>query len=265
MTVLIVLTTNGGEKLDTSPLVRHILETFVGLFMLALGGSTLFMAIKKHRRKAHSSRHSLTMDSGDVGSTDESSCEEDGILPRQKNIQSYQSIDGCCAHHGSNIDGIVQLPLTGGTKQIDDDVRIMCDHSQEEDAQLLTRCCEFSLRKMFPCCCSNISIGNDTCTARIVAFLAGIIHGIAGPGGILAVIPAMHLHNWKLACVYLLFFCVSSTFTMGIFATLYGSFSKALSSSAEFPMACFSSFLSVLVGVVWLTLLSMGKLDQVFD
>ena len=52
---------------------------------------------------------------------------------------------------------------------------------------------------------------------------------------------------------------------MGIFASLYGTCSKALSStSLELPITCFSSFFRVLVGVILLTLLSLGKLEEVF-
>ena len=44
-----------------------------------------------------------------------------------------------------------------------------------------------------------LKLDTSTISGKVVAFAAGIIHGLAGPGGILDVIPAMHMHDWKLA------------------------------------------------------------------
>ena len=103
-----------------------------------------------------------------------------------------------------------------------------------------------------------------------LALCAGIFHGLAGPGGVLGVVPAIQLHNAGLATCYLLSFCASSTLTMGTFAALYGSFvawlTKCASSQAktEFWIRCASASMSLLVGVLWLALLAMGKLEDVF-
>jgi hypothetical protein len=157
-----------------------------------------------------------------------------------------------------------------------------------------------------------------------LALCAGIFHGLAGPGGVLGVVPAIQLHDAGLAACYLLSFCASSTLTMGTFAAAYGTFttllaeccsknssskrrrkrrrsdnntrnntiigigigedegefndengdenddsseaSEAITTIAivEFWIRCFSASLSVLVGVVWLVLLAMGKLEDVF-
>ena len=121
-----------------------------------------------------------------------------------------------------------------------------------------------------------------TISAKSMAILAGIIHGLAGPGGVLGVIPAVQLHDWKLATVYLASFCVSSTLTMGCFATFYGTVSTWLVAGREegegdrigstrrnyhrleYPMQLFSASLSILVGITWLVLLYFGKLEDVF-
>lgn len=113
-----------------------------------------------------------------------------------------------------------------------------------------------------------------------LALCAGIFHGLAGPGGVLGVVPAIQLHNAGLATCYLLSFCISSTLTMGTFAAAYGSFTKWLATccgsqqanshapgasvKVEFGIRCFSALLSLLVGVTWLVLLAMGKLEDVF-
>ena len=272
---ILVLTTDGGEKLDTSPFVRHVLESCVGLFMLALGTSTLLITIRKHRRgRARSENGEKRGLISDESTVEESEDEEISEL-RERTNQAYQSMDVSCPVTNVkdvNGNGIIWLSSDQrccGDGHIDHE-SIDVFHSHDEEAQALTRCCETTVRTCLPCCCKDVSfhIDSNSYTGKIVAFIAGIIHGVSGPGGILGIIPAMHLHNWKLACLYLLCFCVSSTTVMGIFAALYGTCSKALSSSStslELPIACFSSFLSVVVGVTWLTLLSLGKLDEVFD
>jgi hypothetical protein len=113
----------------------------------------------------------------------------------------------------------------------------------------------------------------DEITARVstktMSFLVGIVHGLAGPGGILGVIPAVNLQDFRLATIYLGSFCIISTLTMGCYATIYGKCSSKMIGNAtetkrEFYIHCFSSGLSILVGVLWLLLLSLGKLEDVF-
>ena len=112
----------------------------------------------------------------------------------------------------------------------------------------------------------NIRLFSKTYSPRLLALGVGIIHGVAGPGGILGVVPAIHLQDWKLATVYLGTFCITSTLAMGSFAALYGSFSAKISdqTNLEFQLECFSAALSIIVGVIWLTLISLGKLEDFF-
>jgi hypothetical protein len=130
--------------------------------------------------------------------------------------------------------------------------------------------------------CSNTYTNTNT---KTMALVAGIIHGLAGPGGVLGVIPAVQLHNWKLASLYLGSFCLSSTLTMGWFASIYvgtlrsffcggGPYyrreekvgdSKDGMEHLEFRIQCISASLSLVVGILWLVLLSIGKLDVFFE
>lgn len=102
----------------------------------------------------------------------------------------------------------------------------------------------------------------------ILSFLGGVLHGIAGPGGVLGVLPAVQLHNFFLALVYLITFCIVSTFLMGLVAALYGSISSYVSensnvSNIELKIELFSAALSLLVGILWIFLMSIGKLDVI--
>ncbi|KAL7517208.1 hypothetical protein ACHAWX_002385 [Stephanocyclus meneghinianus] len=109
-----------------------------------------------------------------------------------------------------------------------------------------------------------------------LALLIGIIHGVAGPGGVLGVMPAVEMQDPDSAIIYLGTFCVTSTLVMGGFAAFYGTMCKWLAERGmgeedkditlnrvflvEFSSAC----LSIFVGIAWLTLLAVGELNDVF-
>lgn len=102
---------------------------------------------------------------------------------------------------------------------------------------------------------------------QFLSVCIGIVHGVAGPGGVLGVIPAVQLHNIWLSSVYLASFCITSVLVMGCFAAIYGMCSSRISASSrvvEIRMEVFSSFLSIFVGSLWLVLIAVGKLHDVF-
>lgn len=121
-----------------------------------------------------------------------------------------------------------------------------------------------------PSCCGckfpTIDFQNAQ-TQKCTALVVGIVHGIAGPGGILGVLPAVGLHDTVKSCLYMGSFCVTSIATMGLFAALYGEATGRLGERSEllaFRISIFSSMLSVIVGVLWLVLAALGKLEKVF-
>ncbi|KAE9089456.1 hypothetical protein PF007_g19593 [Phytophthora fragariae] len=121
-----------------------------------------------------------------------------------------------------------------------------------------------------PMCCGfklpTIDFQNAR-TQKCTALVVGIVHGIAGPGGILGVLPAVGLHDTVKSCTYLGSFCATSIATMGIFAAVYGEATGRLGERSEllaFRISIFSSMLSVIVGVLWLVLAAIGKLQEVF-
>ena len=115
------------------------------------------------------------------------------------------------------------------------------------------------------CCCWGLI--PQRVSAGWIALLMGIVHGLAGPGGVLGVIPAVQLHDWKLALLYLLTFCITSTFIMGVFALVYGALTSKIGGSAlrrEFWIEFLSACLSLTVGIIWLVLVPLDKLDDIF-
>ena len=123
------------------------------------------------------------------------------------------------------------------------------------------------------------------CTPSVWAILAGVVQGAAGPGGVLGVVPAVQLRDPLFASIYLGTFCVTSTLAMACLASFYSTFSKWMASgqkkegrregssrsraagsggSGAFVVEVGSALLSIGVGIVWLILLSVGKLNGVF-
>ncbi|KAG2782849.1 hypothetical protein JG687_00009755 [Phytophthora cactorum] len=137
--------------------------------------------------------------------------------------------------------------------------------SEETDSDI-----DRTKRDTGPMCCGfklpTIDFQNAQ-TQKCTALLVGIVHGIAGPGGILGVLPAVGLHDTVKSCTYLGSFCITSIATMGIFAAAYGEATGRLGERSEllaFRISIFSSMLSVIVGVLWLVLAAIGKLQEVF-
>ncbi len=108
---------------------------------------------------------------------------------------------------------------------------------------------------------------HDPYTQRIVSFSIGLLHGVAGPGGILGVLPAVEMQNIQSSFLYLTSFIVASTLSMGTFAALYGELTKRLGATAEnveFGLNIFSSAMSIIVGTIWFVLSLLGKLEGMF-
>lgn len=108
---------------------------------------------------------------------------------------------------------------------------------------------------------------HDTTTQKVVSFSIGVLHGVAGPGAILGVLPAVEMQSWRASTLYLGSFVIASTLSMGAFAALYGELTKRMGSTAEsveLGLRVFSASLSIVVGVLWLVLSLIGKLDTFF-
>jgi hypothetical protein len=279
--ILIALDASGSnETIQVPDKVSVVFDSLMGIFMLFLGAHGIRRAWEKRSKKVSFSGYSAT------GILRSSSCHEHygGLSSSTKTTN---------AHTTADIESY-QKQQTVTQHLLPEDVHVHA-HSHPHvhhhgfarddsngDGESSSSSSSSSSWSRF---CSR----RRRISARTLAVCAGIIHGLAGPGGVLGVIPAVQLHSGKLATFYLASFCLSSTLTMGIFAIVYGTCSNRLagggpkkqqeqddSSSSiiqespkttqcAFLIECLSAFLSLLVGVTWLTLLSLGKLDEFFS
>ena len=84
------------------------------------------------------------------------------------------------------------------------------------------------------------------------------------PGGLLGVVSAVQLTDFK----FLIVFCLTSTFVMGAFAASYRALCECFAGSkgksntnSIFVIEVGSACLSIAAGMVWLLLLAVGDLE----
>jgi len=290
----ILIVFSSEERIDVSQRLETMLKSFVGLFMIFLGVWGLTSAYRTKRDGIEG-----CISGTDLERTDDEELRHGIMLVEKEKVSNCTTLRG--ERLGTEVDesdsyGITDSVLTDRSSEtlsssVNDlegqlglgfanwsseanlpssDRESSCDpyHSHGLGCPYGSSACIISVLFPLPIC--KLALHRCTecnCSRQCLSLCAGIIHGVAGPGGVLGVIPAVQLHNWKLAFVYLGMFCSTSTLVMGLYSTLYGTCSTVVSNSgAHFPfrMAIFSSSLSIIVGVMWLVLLSIGKLHDIF-
>mmetsp|Transcript_12630 Transcript_12630/g.18963 ORF Transcript_12630/g.18963 Transcript_12630/m.18963 type:complete len:342 (+) Transcript_12630:169-1194(+) len=263
---------SGGDDeghITVSSEIQLVLETFVGIFMLGLGVYGIYSVRRKYGARDDTIENDAdcTRESNEVISVgiDTSATveflEKREAIDKGKDATELEMVERGGSGDQSHRAHQAVLELN----ELQNDFQNDCEngHGHDHDHTLIYSILDFLS-------CGKISErqknDQDAETPRIVALFVGIVHGVAGPGGVLGVIPAVNLHSWPLAFVYLSSFCVTSIFVMGCFAASYGTFTTKFASrrNLEYQIGMFSAVLSIIVGVLWLTLISLGKLEDVF-
>jgi hypothetical protein len=263
LVALVLLLGNGGDKVQFSQGVARVMDSIVGFFMLGLGLYGAYTALQFKEENACASellggRGSRPQNEGyNFESVDE-------IELSELNNNSSDSSSDVEANGGEDIKSnqVAKPSLAKSASVRDDDCR-ECAHSHDHDhgVEAVLSCCD-----KFVCRGKGCNVRTNPFLGKLMAFVVGVVHGIAGPGGILGVIPAVHLGGFA-ACVYLFFFCLTSVLVMAGFAAGYGELSSRCSSSMKLKLYTnlVSSSFSILIGIIWLVLTFMGKLDQYFE
>ena len=230
--------------------IESIAETFVGLFMLALGSYSLVKAYRTRRNaKGNGNGHVNRTDNHDDAPTTAYTLD----LNQATNSSSASVSRSMANAPPDSYSARPRMSIMGssiGEQQQQQQQNGDGDGGYHGHSHLLT------------------NDANDAgVSKKLLTVCIGIVHGVAGPGGVLGVIPAVQLHNVWLSTVYLGSFCVTSTLVMGGFAAAYGICSSRISGDSEtfaFRMEVFSASLSIVVGCLWLSLLYLGILHDIF-
>lgn len=292
------------DTIDMPTNVQHFFESIVGIFLLLLGIYGLVSAVKLRQEysldvlevrgaadaNTMQSNRNLLGNASYVSNESESKpiasnrleplrSVELGMAPLDSQSRSSESSHASARVRQSIVVSSDEDFFKDSARQTAASDQEMHNHPHEHGHYFGDHmCCQQSMLCFFqylcflPSCRSSCRAFCLACTEyeisrKVLSVGIGIIHGVAGPGGVLGVIPAVQLHDWKLSFVYLGTFCLTSTVVMGTFASTYGLLTSKVSNGAanmEFRMNVFSSLLSIAVGILWLVLLSWGKLEDFF-
>lgn len=100
----------------------------------------------------------------------------------------------------------------------------------------------------------------------LLAVGVGVLHGIGGPGGVLAVLPTLLIPGALASCLYLGAFCVATTLVMGAVACAYGACtfrSHRVSPRMPWMLQLASATTSLAIGILWLVCTATGTLADV--
>jgi len=242
---------NGAVSLDS---LGNFFDYFVGVFMIALGVYSLRTVVKKYKIYHLELEQNKIKDA--QGETNVVDVVDDRREYELKNLETEHNTSSREISENGDIE----------MKQFNPPGNIVSDSNTKDSIPLIQTqstgfCpCKVNFHKL----CQH-DLKNPT-VQRFVAFFIGVVHGIAGPGGILGVLPAIKMHNWGKSLIYLGTFCFVSTLIMGIFAALYGEITARAASTKkiEFRLAVISSVFSIVVGVLWIILGILGKLNAIF-
>ncbi|KAG3147300.1 hypothetical protein PI126_g12936 [Phytophthora idaei] len=264
-----------GQTVDLDA-VGGYLNYVVGFFMIALGAWTAVHVRKRYQMQLKEGVQSLVSGEGERVDSNRASRSSTGATPTnlvelvplsQRRVSSATSPAAAGASPQISMSPANEHALEEASASPSSSFHLVV--KEDSNSSQVAGVGQVKPSKLHPTnwnCCRNASFENPT-TQKIMALLVGIIHGFAGPGGILGVLPAVVLNDWVKSVAYLGSFCVASIFIMGVFAALYGEVTGRIGGNSlvmEFRIGVFSAFFSFIVGVAWIGLQATGQMSAVF-
>lgn len=238
---------DGHDTIEIPESVTKIFENLVGIFMICLGVFGIHRAWLKRKRLSEPTT------TNDVDDEENASRPTEELLVHVAGAAFVSPVDATSSQPErlEIHDDPVNEEEEGDGVIIDPSATPRVTPTDAGSEVASSPRCGWSFHRH---CCSSSSV---------LSLIAGLVHGLAGPGGVLGVLPAVQIRDPLLGSVYLITFCLFSTLTMGSFAACYGRiFAKRI--GWEFRIECMSAMLSVLVGILWLVLVSTDKMGDVF-
>ena len=250
--IFISLQDDGGFDLDK---FSSVAEIFVGAFMVLLGLLGLRRArMDKARKVANRDGHFVALVEDDAGTVPRPAQLELVVRPAQ-----VLGADDVAPPLANQVEAISVRERDKENSASGDTNSGVTPTSHRPTSHRHTH-----RHGCFACC----TIDNPR-AQRCMALLIGLVHGVAGPGGILGVLPAVQLADWGQSSCYLGAFCITSIFVMGCFAAFYGELTARIAErypqhGLKYALAVFSAVFSLTIGVLWLVLSATGQLSAVF-
>lgn len=226
-------------------IIGRYCNSLVGLFMILLGYYSAVGAWKIYREKR--SKQDPDLESA------KSLTVKNNVFTTQGTSATVTTLQNDAAIESTECDGVAN----NSDVEAITSMKTLNHHDHEAESLLIEQCCS-----IIP----FVDL-HEPITQRIVSFSIGLLHGVAGPGGVLGVLPAVEMQNWQSAFLYLGSFLLSSTMCMGFFAAFYGESTRRIGATAkslQLGISIFSAGLSILVGIAWLTLSVTGQLESLF-